>query len=127
MSAFPKGNYAALATVSLVIPNLCNDMHNCSVATGDSWLRSRLGGYARWALGHDSLLIVTFDEDDGMHHNRIATIVVGQQVRPGRYGRSVTHYNVLRTIEQAYGLPYLGRAAASYPMSWIWKKAAPAG
>ena len=113
MSAFPQGNYAALATVSLIIPNLCNDMHNCSVATGDAWLRSRLGGYARWALRHDSLLIVTFDEDDGMHHNRIATIVAGQQVRPGRYGRSITHYNVLRTIEQAYGLPYLGRAGAS--------------
>ncbi len=126
MPAFPRQNYARLPTVSFVIPNLCSDMHDCSVATGDAWLRANLGGYARWAMSHDSLLIVTFDEDDSMHHNRIATIFVGQQVRPGRYSRSITHYNVLRTIEQAYGLRYLGRSAAAYPISWIWRSATPA-
>ena len=121
-SRFPAGDFAALPTVSFVVPNLCDDMHDCSVATGDSWLRAHLGGYARWAMSHDSLLIVTWDEDDGSQANRIATIFVGQQVAPGRYGKPVDHYNVLRTIEQAYGLPQDGQAADHYPITWIWRR-----
>jgi len=120
-SAFPTADYSTLPDVSFVIPDLCHDMHDCSVGTGDSWLRQHLGGYARWAMTHDSLLIVTWDEDDGFHSNHIATIFVGQQVRPGRYGKPIDHYNVLRTIEQAYGLPYRGEAARHYPITWVWK------
>ena len=119
---FATTPFAKLPAVSFVIPNLCHDMHDCSVATGDSWLRSHIQPYALWALHHDSLLIVTWDEDDGSSSNHIATIVVGQLVRPGRYGRKVDHYNVLRTIEQAYGLPFRGAAATHYPISFIWRR-----
>ena len=38
-TSFPAGNYARLPTVSFVIPNLCDDMHDCPVATGDAWVR----------------------------------------------------------------------------------------
>src|SRR5262249_47906378 len=120
-SRFPAAHLSSLPTVSFVIPDLCNDMHDCSVATGDAWLRGHLDGYARWAMTHDSLLIVTFDEDDGSQSNQIATILVGQQVEPGRYGRPVDHYNVLRTIEQAFGLRHDGQAAKHYPITWIWR------
>jgi hypothetical protein len=122
-SRFPQ-DYYRLPTVSFVIPNLCHDMHmhNCSVATGDAWLRTHIGGYARWAMTHDSLLIVTFDEDDGSQSNQIATIFVGQQVKPGRYSRPVDIYNLLRTIEQAYGLRHDGQAARHYPITWIWRR-----
>jgi len=119
-SRFPS-NPAKLPAVSFVVPDLCHDMHDCSVATGDAWLRAHLGGYARWAMTHDSLLIVTWDEDDGSQSNRIPTIFVGQQVRPGEYGRPIDHYNVLRTIEDAYGLPHDGQAATHYPITWIWR------
>jgi acid phosphatase len=71
-------------------------------------------------MTHDSLLIVTWDEDGGGSANRIATIFVGQRVRPGRYRSPIDHYNVLRTIEQAYGLPYRGQAATHYPITGIW-------
>ncbi len=123
MRRFPASDFGTLPTVSFVIPNLCNDMHNCPVATGSKWLQAHLSGYAAWAMTHDSLLIVTFDEGDYFHHNQIATIFVGQQVRPGRYGEPITHYNVLRTIEQAYGLRYLGYSAHAYPITWIWRGA----
>ncbi len=121
-SNFGPAGYSALPTVSFVIPDLCHDMHDCSVGTGDTWLRVHLAGYARWAMTHDSLLIVTWDEDDGGSANRIATIFAGQQVRPGRYRSQVDHYNVLRTIEQAYGLPYRGQAATHYPITGIWRR-----
>ena len=106
--------------MSWVIPNLCDDMHDCSVATGDSWLGRNLGGYAHWAMTHHSLLIVTWDEDDGSAANQIPTIFVGQAVRPGRYGQRITHYNVLATIEAAYHLRRDGHAATAAPITGIW-------
>jgi acid phosphatase len=120
-SSFPASNFASLPTVSFVIPNLCNDMHDCSVTTGDSWLRAHLSAYATWAMTHNSLLIVTFDEDDGGGPNQIPTIFVGQQVRPGRYAERITHYSVLATIEAAYGLSRDGGAASTAPISNVWQ------
>jgi acid phosphatase len=120
-TSFPAADFGGLPTVSFVTPNLCNDMHDCSVATGDSWLRAHLGSYASWAMAHDSLLIVTFDEDDESGPNLIPTIFVGQQVRPGRYSERISHYSVLATIEAAYGLARDGGAASAAPVSDIWR------
>jgi phosphatidylinositol-3-phosphatase len=121
LSRFPA-KLARLPAVSFVIPNLCHDMHDCAVGVGDAWLRSHLGRYARWAQTHDSLLIVTWDEDDGSAANHIPTIFYGQQVRPGRYAAPITHYRVLRTIEDAYHLRHDGRAARVRPITAIWKR-----
>jgi hypothetical protein len=102
---------------------MCHDMHNCSVATGDAWLKKHLDGYARWAVKHNSLLVVTFDENAGGTVNQIATVVVGQQVRPGLYAERMNHYTLLRTIEDAYGLAPLGHAARATPLRTIWTTA----
>jgi phosphatidylinositol-3-phosphatase len=119
-TAFPT-DFASLPTVSFVIPNLCHDMHDCSVSTGDAWLRAHVSDFARWAMTHDGLLIITWDEDDGSQSNQIPTIFVGQQVRPGRYGEQITHYRVLATLEAAYGLPRDGNAASSAPITDTWR------
>jgi hypothetical protein len=120
-SSFPAGEYQRLPTVSFVIPDLCNDMHDCPVATGDAWLRAHLSGYAAWAMTHDSLLIVTWDENDGSPGNQIPTILAGQRVRPGRYGQPITHYSVLRTLETLYRLPLLGHADTAGVIRGSWK------
>ena len=119
-TAFPS-DYTRLPTVSWVIPNLCNDMHDCSVATGDAWIQHHLGAYAQWARTHDSLLIVTFDEDDHSSANKIATIFYGQHAKPGTYPERVTHYGVLRTIEDMYGLAKVGSAASATPITDTWR------
>lgn len=119
-TAFPS-DYTKLPDVSWVVPNLCNDMHDCSVATGDQWLKAQLGDYARWAQDHSSLLIVTFDEDDRSGDNRIATIFRGADVRPGTYNERITHYNVLATLEDMYGLERLGNARTALPITDVWK------
>ena len=111
-------NYAALPTVSFVIPNLDHDMHDGSVAGGDSWLKAHLDGYARWASTHNSLLIVTWDEDDRSAGNHIPTIFYGASVKVGRYAERITHYRVLRTLEAAYGLASLGGAL---PITDVWR------
>ncbi len=121
LRAFPAGAYARLPTVSFVIPNLCHDMHDCPVSIGDAWLRRTLAGYARWAASHASLLVVTWDEDDGSAGNQIPTIFAGQLVRAVRYTAPVTHYGVLRTIEALYRLPAAGHAVTAHVITGIWK------
>ena len=118
-TAFPA-DYARLPTVAFVIPDLCSDMHDCSVSTGDSWLRDHLDGYVHWAREHNSLLVVTFDEDDSSADNRILTLVAGAGVRPGRSGQPVDHYRLLSTVEDLYGLTPLGLAATVPPVADIW-------
>jgi acid phosphatase len=65
-------------------------------------------------------LIVTFDEDDGGAENRIPTVIYGAHVKPGSYGQSISHYNVLSTIEEMYGLPKTGLAANAPAITDIW-------
>jgi hypothetical protein len=118
---FPT-DYTKLPTVSFVVPNLCNDMHDCSVSTGDSWLKSKLGAYATWAKTHNSLLVVTFDEDNSLSSNRIATVVYGQPVPAGRTSATrYNHYNLLRTLEDMAGLTaHAGNAASAADITGIW-------
>jgi acid phosphatase len=118
-TAFPH-DYAALPSVAFVIPNLQHDMHNGTIAQADTWLRQRLSGYVRWAQHHNSLLVVTWDEDDGTDANRIPTIIVGAHVRAGRYSEHVTHYRLLRTLEALDGLGGIGAASSTAPITDTW-------
>lgn len=118
--AFP-GDYSTLPTVSFVIPNLCNDMHDCSVTTGDKWLKANLKAYADWAKNNNSLLLLTFDEDNKLSGNRIPTVLYGQPVKAGSTsGTTYNHYDVLRTLEDMYGTPHAGNAANGQDISGIW-------
>jgi acid phosphatase len=119
-TAFPT-DFAKLPTVSFVVPNLCNDMHDCGTPAGDNWARAHLDGYLRWADQHNSLLIVTFDENDGSPHNQILTFLAGAGVKPGVHPEPVDHYRVLRTIEALYGLPPIGEAARTDPVTDVWR------
>ncbi len=115
-----SADYAALPAVSFVVPNLQNDMHDGTIAQGDSWLQSNLGGYVDWAEQHNSLMILTWDEDDNRAANRIPTIILGAGVAPGAYPEHIDHYSILRTIQDAYGLPAIGASATATPILDIW-------
>ena len=118
-SALPA-DFDDLPTVAVVVPDLCNDMHDCGVAAGDQWARDHLSGYVAWAQQNDSLLVVTFDEDNGSKANHIATVLVGPMVRPCASDQAIDHYSLLRTLEDMYGLDPLGRAADAAPVRGIW-------
>ncbi|MEP7171256.1 MAG: alkaline phosphatase family protein, partial [Bacteroidota bacterium] len=126
-TAFPSSaNYASLPSVSYVVPNQNNDMHNGSnpgtITTGDNWMFNNLNNYIQWAKTHNSLFILTFDEDDGSQGNRIATIFCGPKVLAGSYSTHVDHYNVLRTVEEMFSLTtHAGSAATAAPMNFCWK------
>jgi len=118
MTAFPR-DYTELPTVSLVVPNLNDDMHDGTVSEADRWLQDNLSGYEAWAETHNSVLIVTWDEDDHSASNHIDTVITGEHVAHTTSDAPITHYNVLHTIEQTYGLDPLGPEAA--PIADIWQ------
>ncbi|MET7454006.1 alkaline phosphatase family protein [Streptomyces sp. NPDC005574] len=118
---FPA-DYTTLPDVSFVVPNLCSDMHDCSVGTGDTWLKNNLGAYATWAKTHNSLLVVTFDEDNRLSGNRIPTVLYGQPVTAGSSSSTTyNHYDLLRTLEDSQGLTtHAGNAASAKDITGIW-------
>ncbi|MDQ6845387.1 MAG: alkaline phosphatase family protein [Bacteroidota bacterium] len=118
-SNFPT-NYNLLPTLSIVVPNLDNDMHDGSIAAGDAWINTHLNGYIQWCITNNSLFILTFDEDDGSASNHILTFFTGKDIIGGSYSQSITHYNVLRTLEELYQLTYAGASATSSAITGIW-------
>lgn len=123
---FPT-DYASLPTVSMVVPNQINDMHGDDqnhsdlISHGDAWLKSNLVAYVQWAKTNNSLLIITWDEDDGSMNNHIPTIFIGPMIKPGQYTSHIDHYNVLRTIIDIYELSTIGHSADREPIIDVWK------
>lgn len=125
-SAFPT-NYADLPTVSIVIPNNANNMHHGTdpdrIRGADVWVRRNLAGYLEWAQTHNSLCILTWDEDDGKEGNRIPTLFFGPMVRAGQYAQRLSHLHLLRTLEAMYGLPPVADRPEIGPIQGIWRQA----
>jgi hypothetical protein len=118
-TSFPT-NYASLPNLSFVIPNLDDDMHDGTISQADTWLNKNLSAYATWAQSNNSVLIVTWDEDDYTENNQVPTIIVGQPVKPGTYSENVNHYNLLATLEQIYGLNPVGNSSGAAAITDIW-------
>jgi phosphatidylinositol-3-phosphatase len=127
-TAFPVNDFTLLPDVCFVVPNQVHNMHNGidpdRIISGDSWVSNNLNSYIQWANTHNSLFILTWDEDNYASGNHIVTMFSGQIVKPGEYTDSICHYHILRTIEDMYGLPYAGNAAASSPVLSCWLPAA---
>ncbi|MHB2016679.1 MAG: alkaline phosphatase family protein [Candidatus Xenobia bacterium] len=110
------------------VPNQGNDGHNTGVAFADNWLARRFG-----PLLHNPefmrgmLFVVTFDEDDhffvDLSANHVYAVLVGAGVRPGaRSNVRYTHYGLLRTLEDAWGLGSLGlEDTKAKPITDVWK------
>jgi hypothetical protein len=127
MTDFPV-DYNKLPTVAFVIPDMDHDMHNigtpgdaAAIQRGDKWLKQNLDRYVKWAKLHNSLLIITFDEDDSRTTvNQIPTIFYGAHINAGKYNEHITHYNVLHTLEAMYGLP-AGDDETADAIKDVWK------
>lgn len=118
---FP-GDFSRLPTVSFVIPDQDNDMHDGNFEAADDWLKRHIGPYVEWATRHNSLLILTWDEDNYQEGNHIVTILVGPMVRKGSSEQRIDHYSVLRTLLDFYDLPALGASRDAEAIRDIWIK-----
>jgi len=127
VSAFSRDLRAdRLPSFSLVIPDLCHDMHNCSVRTGDRWLASFMRPLLRRHELRRSAVFIVFDEARDWARagggGQVPAIVVSSLVRPDSFSTAaLSHYSLLRTIEDVWKLPHLGRSAFAHPITGIWR------
>jgi acid phosphatase len=112
-----------LPAFSLIVPNLCHDMHDCPVATGDAWLGGFLEPLLRSPeLARSAVFVITDEPYHAPPAAPVPALALGPLVIPGsRYSRPTSHYGLLRTIEDAWGLPRLGHSAQARPITGIWR------
>jgi hypothetical protein len=129
-----SGNTAADFT--WITPNLCNDMHDCSIKTGDTFLSQSVPQIlASDAWKHDGALFITWDEGEGNNSNsgcckyaaggQVATLIISPLVKAGaRSSTPYDHYSLLRTICDAWGLtpPAHANDPATPPITDLWQK-----
>lgn len=105
---------------AMISPNMCHDMHSCSINTGDAWLGQTIPAIQGSSACTQSscLIIVSWDEDDSLHNNQVATIMWGSaHVPAGRQDvTTYTHYSLLHTIERTLGLGTLTGNDAGAPV-----------
>jgi phosphatidylinositol-3-phosphatase len=103
-----------------VTPDMCHDMHDCTVKAGDEWLSRFVPPLLR-TLGSRGVLFLTFDEgasDAGCCRyaagGHIATVVAGPAARSRtKSSTSYSLYSLLRVVENSWRLGLLGRAGCS--------------
>lgn len=113
----------SLPNFFFITPDICYSAHDCGVDMADEWLKTLMKQLvpALDATSEPYLVIVTWDEGQGNHSccglpekagGRIATILISPQVKSGyKDATPYSHYSILKTISEAWGLPYLGHAA----------------
>jgi acid phosphatase len=100
-------------------------MHDCSVATGDAWLKAHDKPLLRSPQLRGGVVFVVFDEGTSNRGGggHIDALALGPTVRRGsRFAQATNHYGLLRTIEDAWGLPRLGLSRFGTPIGRIWKR-----
>lgn len=107
-----------LPSFAVVVPNQCNNSHDCSIGTADRWLSRlvpRIVASPAYRAGRTAL-VVTYDEGAGGSGGQsctsnpdrschVATVVVSPTTTPGtRSTRRFTHYSLLETTERMFGI-----------------------
>ena len=124
-------NYSALAAdlattattpnFAFIVPNNCNNTHDCSIGTGDTWLSKNLPPIldSPACTTQRCLLVLTWDEDSGSQANHVLTVFAGSAARTGYVSNATyDHFDLLRTVEALFGVPtQTANDAAAKPMS----------
>jgi Phosphoesterase family len=117
-----------LVAYSFYTPNMNHDGHDTSARFAGMWVKKFLDETFPEKLRQGTLVVVTFDESGGNADNRIFTLFLGDMVKPANQqdpkalGRFYTHYSVLRTIEDNFGLePLTANDKDAAPITDIWK------
>jgi phosphatidylinositol-3-phosphatase len=115
---------ANLPDYSFIVPNACNDAHDCSLATADNWLQTNIDPIIQSPVFQkDGLLIILFDEADladfsgGGGH--VAAVLVSPLSKKGY--KSIAfyqHQSMLRLTLEGLGVTKLPGDAASAPAMW---------
>jgi hypothetical protein len=106
------------AKFTFITPNLIDDMHDGTVAQGDTWLSTfvpKVFATPQYQAGN-TVVFLTWDEDDGSSPNHVATIVISPTSKAISSNTAFTHYSMLRATEEILGLPLIGGAQTANDM-----------
>jgi len=106
-----------LPDAGMLVPNLCNDAHDCAIGTADAWLKAWL---PKIMAGPDFVsgrlaVVVTADEDDHHDGNKVLTVVLNQRL-DGRHlvvTSPLSHYSLTGFYDAVLGTPMIRSAATS--------------
>jgi len=104
-----------LPNVGMVIPNLCNDAHNCPLGTADNWLKNHLPAILNgpdFTTGKLAV-IVTADEDDRSSGNKVLTVVMHAGSPHRVVTTGLTHYSLSGYLSRLGGASPLAKAASA--------------
>jgi len=109
---YTSGNFkndvsnGAMPNVGWLIPNLCNDAHDCSLATADAWLQKMLPvimAGADYQSGHLAIVVIG-DENDGSAGNQVIDIVIHPDLNAKIATVALNHYSLAKFQEQVAGV-----------------------
>ena len=125
---FAQDAKKGLVAYSFYTPNMNHDGHDTTAQVAGAWVKKFLDEAFPEKLRKSTLVVVTFDESGGNEDNRIYTVFLGDMVKPANQqdaatlARRYTHYSVLRTIEENFGLePLTSNDRDAQPITGIWK------
>jgi hypothetical protein len=108
-----------LPRVGMLVPNLCHDAHDCSLATADGWFRQQMAKVFAgpdWKAGRLAV-VLTADEDDRNSGNVVLTSVIHPSQDHHVVTRRLTHYSLTRLYDEVAELPLLHGAATAPSMA----------
>jgi phosphatidylinositol-3-phosphatase len=115
---------ANLPEYSFIVPNLCNDAHDCPLSTADAWLKTNIDPIIQSPVFQkDGLLIIVFDEADTLDFTagggHVAAVIVSPLGKRGYKSIALyQHQSVLRLTLEGLGVAKLPGAAATAPAMW---------
>jgi hypothetical protein len=111
-----------------ITPNVCSDMHDCSIATGDQWLSELVPQIMGTPDFGTSVLFIVWDEGStNIGGGGVVTlVVVSPMVHAVQSTQAANHYDLLRTITNAFDASPLGLAAGGRALTEYFVSAVPA-
>src|SRR5713101_3823807 len=114
----------SLPNYSFITPNGCDDAHDCSISTGDNWLKNNIDVLIKNSVFQkDGLLIILFDESSSDNTNgggRVVCTLISPAFSKLGYQSATLyqHESVLRLMLEGLGVTLLPSAASSAPAMW---------
>jgi hypothetical protein len=115
----------SMAPVVCITPNMINDMHDGTVSQGDTWLKNNMEFYRNWAMTHNSILVIYYDEaESSSTSNLIPVTMVGQYVKVAyKNNTRYNHYSFTKWVSSMYGgsTSWTSNITNATAVSGIWK------
>jgi phosphatidylinositol-3-phosphatase len=115
---------ANLPAYSFIVPNSCDDAHDCPLSTADAWLKTNIDPLIKSPVFQkDGLLIIVFDEGNTLDFTQggghVAAVIISPFGKPAYKSIALyQHQSVLRLMLEGLGVTKLPGDAATAPAMW---------